>query len=94
MVYVLVRFTVEDVEKWKSVFSEAATLRKNYGSRGVRAFNQMDKPNEIVIIGEYEDVERARQLFQSLEFRDATKRAGVQGPPEVTILNEVIQLPA
>ena len=94
MVHVLVRFTVEDVETWKGVFTEAATLRKNYGSKGVRAYSQVDKPNEIVIVGEYEDVEKARQLFQSQEFRDATKLAGVQGPPEVTILKELLQLAA
>jgi len=94
MVYVLVRFTVEDVEKWKGVFSEAATLRKNFGSMGVHAFSKADSPNEVVILGEYADKEKAMQRFQSQEFRDATKRAGVQGPPEVTILNEVIQLPA
>jgi len=94
MAYVLVRFTVENIEKWKGVFAEAAALRKNYGSKGVRAFNQVDKPNEILILGEYEDVQKARELFRSDEFREATKRAGVQGPPEVTMLNEVIQLPS
>jgi quinol monooxygenase YgiN len=94
MVYVLVRFTVENVEKWKGVFTEAAALRKKYGSKGVRAFSQPDKPNELLILGEYEDVQRARELFQSDEFREATKRAGVQGPPEVTMLNEVVQLPS
>lgn len=94
MTYVLVQFTVEDLEKWKLVFTEAASLRKNFGSIGVRAFSKADTPNEVVILGEYEDVEKARQLFQSQEFREATKRAGVMGAPDVSFLNEVLTLPS
>jgi len=94
MTYVLVRFTVEDLAKWKPVFEEAASLRKSFGSMGVRAFSKADSPNDVIIIGEYEDPARASQLFQSQEFRDATKRAGVLGPPEVTFLDEVLNLPA
>ena len=94
MTYVLVRFTVEDLAKWKSVFEEAATLRKGFGSMGVRAFTKAGSPTEITILGEYEDRGKAQQMFQSQEFRDATKRGGVMGPPEVTFLDEVVNLPA
>ena len=94
MIYVLVRFTVEDLAKWKPVFEEAAALRKNFGSMGVRAFSKADNSNEVTILGEYADKEKAMQMFQSQEFREATQRAGVKGPPEVTFLNEVVNLPA
>lgn len=94
MIHVLVRLTVEDVAKWKPVFEEAAALRKNFGSMGVHAFSKVDNPNEIFILGEYEDKDKAMQLFQSQEFREATQRAGVKGPPEVTVLNQVVKLPA
>lgn len=94
MTYVLVRFTVEDLAKWKPVFEEAASLRKNFGSMGVRAFSKADNSNEVVILGEYEDRGKAQQMFQSQEFREATQRAGVKGPPEVTFLDEVVDLPA
>lgn len=94
MTYVLVRLTVEDLAKWKSVFEEAGTLRKNFSSVGVRAFSKVDNPNEVVILGKYSDKAKAMQMFQSQEFRDATQRAGVKGPPDVTFLDEVIDLPA
>lgn len=94
MSYVLVRITVEDFEKWKTVFEQAASLRQSYGSKGVRIFRSVDTPNEAVIVGEYQDLERARQLFQSEEFRAAIQRAGVTGRPEVSFLKEVAQLPA
>ncbi|MBI5301947.1 MAG: cyclase [Chloroflexi bacterium] len=94
MPYVLVQVKFEDYAKWKSGFAEAGTLRKAYSSKGVRVFRNTAKPNEAVIVGEYQDLERARQLFQSAEFRQATQRAGVVGTPEVTFLDEVDQLPA
>ena len=94
MIHVLVRFSVEDLAKWKPVFEEAAALRKNFGSMGVRAFSKADSPNEVTILGEYADKEKAMQMFQSQEFREATARAGVKGPPEVTFLNEVLKLSA
>ena len=94
MAYVLVRFTVEDLAKWKPVFEEAAALRKSFGSMGVRAFSKAGSPNEVVILGEYEDRAKASEMFQSQEFRDATKRAGVMGPPDVSFLDEVLDLPA
>ena len=94
MTYVLVRFTVEDLTKWKPVFEEAAALRKSFGSVGVRAFSKADSPNEVVVLGEYADKGKAMQMFQSQEFREATQRAGVKGPPEVTFLDEVVNLPS
>ncbi len=94
MSYVLVRFTVEDLAKWKPVFEEAASLPKSFGSKGVRAFSKADSSNEVVILAEYEDREKASQMFQSQEFREATQRAGVKGPPEVSFLDEVVNLPA
>jgi heme-degrading monooxygenase HmoA len=76
------------------VFDEAATLRKEYGSKGVQVFRSVDKPNEVVLVAEYENLDKARQLFQSQEFREATKRAGVVGAPEVNFLDEVDRLSA
>ena len=94
MPYALVQITFEDYEKWREVFEEAVSLRESYGSIGVQIFRRVDRPNEVVILGEYEDLERAGQLFQSQEFREATRRAGVVGRPEVSFLDEAGRLPA
>lgn len=94
MTYVLVHASVGDLAKWKAVFEEIAPLRKNAGSMGVRAFSKADNPNEVFILGEYADKGKAMQMFQSQEFRDAAARAGVTGPPEVSFLDEVVNLPA
>ena len=94
MTYVLLRLTVEDLAKWKVVFEEAASLRKNASSMGVHAFSKAGSPSEVVILGEYADKEKAMQMFQSQELRDTMQRAGVKGPPEITYLDEIVNLPA
>ena len=94
MPYMLSRVTFEDFATWKAVFDKGGTIRKAYGSKGVRVFRTVGKPNEAVVIGEYDDIEKARQMFQAQEFREATQRAGLLAPPDVTFLDEVDQLPA
>ncbi len=38
-----------------------------------RVFRSSDKLNDLILLAEYEDAARARQLFQSAEFREATQ---------------------
>jgi heme-degrading monooxygenase HmoA len=92
--FVIVRVTFKDYAEWRKVFEEAGSLRKASGSKGVRVLRDANKPNEAVIFGEYEDLERARQFFQSPEFRQATQRAGLTAPPQVEFLEDAGQLPA
>ena len=94
MINALVRFTVEDIAKWKLVFVEAAALRKGYGSMSAQAFHQVDNKNEIYVLLRFESVEKAGQMFQSEEFREVTRRGGMTAPPEVTFLDEVTTLPS
>ena len=94
MINVLVRITVEDLAKWKPVFEKASAIRKSYGAKGSHAFSREGSPNEIFILTKFEDMEQAKKMYQSQELRDAMNEAGVKGPPELTFLNEVIELPA
>lgn len=94
MTHVLIKVTFEDFEKWKAGFTAASSLRQEYGSQGVTVFRSPDNPNQALVLARYADKQRAQELFQSQEFRDATKRAGVSSPPEVTFLEQVLQLAA
>ena len=92
MIYAMVRFTVGDINVWKSVFIEAAALRKSFGSMSAQAFSKADNQNEITVLLRFESREKATQMFQAPEFREVTKRGGMIAPPEVTFLNEVAAL--
>jgi quinol monooxygenase YgiN len=92
MINVMVQVSVKEQAAWKAAFEAAAGLRKSFGSTGVRAFAKAENPNEVIIIGDYEDLERAKQMFQSEEFRSALQKAGVNSPPVVTFLSEILKL--
>jgi heme-degrading monooxygenase HmoA len=93
MAFALVSIKTGDFEKWKVGFEAASSLRKSYGSKGVRAFRNTEKPDEILVLGEYESLEKAKEMFASQEFREAVKNAGLSSPPTVAFLDQVGQLP-
>jgi len=94
MANILVRLKVQDYAEWKPVFDELAALRKSTGSKGGRLFQKSDNANEVTVIFDWDSLENARRYFQSDELRQGMQRAGVQGPPDITWLNEVETLAA
>ena len=87
MHHVLVRIKVEDYARWRPVFDELANLRTRFGSKGGHLFQKSDNPNEVVLLFEWDSLEKARQYFQSEELRRGMQSAGVQGPPDVHYLS-------
>ena len=94
MSYVLVRITVGDYAKWRPVFDQVSNLRKNSGSQGGQLLRKTDSPNEVTLLFEWPDLEKARQYFQSDALRQAMQRAGVQGKPDVAYLDSAERLAA
>jgi heme-degrading monooxygenase HmoA len=89
MPYVLVRHKVTDYGKWKAVFDEHGATRKASGFRGHHLFHNADDPNELVILFEVDDLEKARQFGQSEDLRQAMLRAGVSDQPDMYFLDEI-----
>ncbi len=86
--YILIRHKVEDYAKWKPVFDEHETTRKTSGFKGGYVFRNADDRNEIVILLEVEELEKARQLVESEDLREAMQRAGVADQPDIYFLEE------
>jgi len=83
-----VRHNVEDYERWKPVFEEHGSTRRESGSKGVRLFRNADAPNETVILIEWDDLENARRFTQSEDLRETMERAGVADEPDIYFLEE------
>jgi heme-degrading monooxygenase HmoA len=94
MPYVLIRHTVADYATWKPVYDEHANTRKASGSKGARLFRNANNPQEMLILLEWDDLEKARQFTQSAELRQAMQRAGVTDQPDIYFLEEVQWTPA
>ena len=89
MSYMLVRHKIQDYAKWKPVFDEHGATRKTSGSKGGHLFRNADNPNELIILFEWDDLKKARQLVQSEDLRKAMERAGVSDKPDIFFLEEV-----
>jgi hypothetical protein len=62
MPYLLLRHKVTDYEQWKSVFDAHCVTRQANGSRGGQLFRNASDPNELVVLLEWDVLEKARQF--------------------------------
>jgi heme-degrading monooxygenase HmoA len=93
MPYLLIRHKVADYPKWKPVFDEHGAARQANGSRGGQLFRNATDPNELFMLLEWDDLEKARQFTQSEDLRQAMQRAGVADQPDIYFLEAVEHVP-
>lgn len=87
--YVLVRFRVEDFERWKAALDERAPVRAEHGCRGGTVFTRHDSDRRPVLLAEWDAAANAEAYFEGSDFEDAMRDAGVKTKPDVTLLEHV-----
>jgi quinol monooxygenase YgiN len=83
MVHIIVHYKVKDYSQWKEVFDEHIKVRKESGSEGGRIFRDEQKPDNVAVYFEWEDMAKARTFFESKFLKSESERAEVIGAPEV-----------
>ena len=81
MVYIISRAEVDDYDKAKKIFDELDELRKSLGQKSIQIFRGVKNPNEVVIVREWESLEKWEQLSSSDEAREKIKESGVVWEP-------------
>lgn len=94
MPYLVVRHKVADYAKWKPVFEEHGATRQAGGSKGGLILRSADDPTEVVLLLEWDDLEKARQFAQSDDLRQAMQRAGVVDRPDLYFLDQAERVTA
>jgi len=89
MATLLVRHRVRDYARWKRLFDASAAERAAAGSLGGRVFRDGDDPEDVVIVLEWADMDRARDFAEREDVIEAMERAGVVGEPDYLFLAEV-----
>ncbi|MDQ3694780.1 MAG: cyclase [Chloroflexota bacterium] len=84
----LIRHKVTDYDAWRPVFDEHGLTRRANGSRGGRIYRGASDPNEVVILLEWDDLERARLFADSDDLRETMARAGVTDRPDIWLLED------
>lgn len=84
MVYLNSRHTVADYEKWRTLFDEDEARRRAAGATGVnQIYRDLDDPNTITIVLEWDNAENARRFIADPALREVQQKAGVIGMPAV-----------
>ena len=87
MIYIHIRHTVADYNVWRLLFDSHEAFRRAAGSTGVsHVFRSLDNPNDLTILIEWSDAQKARQFLQDPGLADVMKQAGVISQPEVGFL--------
>lgn len=84
-----IHLRVADHDAWNTVFAEQEVVRRANGSLGGRMLRAVADPGEILVILEWDDLERARLFVDSDDVQEAMQRAGVIGAPEFWFLEDV-----
>ena len=76
MPYLLVRHKVADFSQWRPAYDNHLPARQKAGLKEVHLLRNIDDPNEVVLLFEAEDVQRARDFAASSDLPgdDATIR--------------------
>ena len=88
MASMLIQHKVKDFAAWKNVFDSAAGLRASYGELSAQVYRDANDPNKVTTINKWDSLANAQKFVQSPELHEAMEKAGVDGPPTVTFLNE------
>jgi len=80
MEHVLIIHAVKDYLAWKSVFDNAASLRKEAGEQSYQVLRYDDNPNTIVHFSKWESIAKAKSFFESPQLIEIRKQAGVEAP--------------
>ncbi|TAK89899.1 MAG: antibiotic biosynthesis monooxygenase [Burkholderiaceae bacterium] len=80
MEHVLIIHVVKDYLAWKSVFDNAASLRKDAGEQSYQVLKYDDNPNTIVHFSRWASIAKAKAFFESPQLVEIRKQAGVEAP--------------
>jgi heme-degrading monooxygenase HmoA len=89
----LIRHKVIDYETWLPGFDEQEAIRRAHGCQHGRLFRNVSDPNEILMLLEWDDLERARLFAQSDDLREELRQADVVDNPDVWFLGAANRAP-
>jgi heme-degrading monooxygenase HmoA len=94
MPHVLIQHQVARYEVFEQVFQDDEARRQRSGSKGGRLFRNVDDPNNIIVLFEWDTVDRAKAFANSYELREAVEWATDATPPRVMVLEEILRTSA
>ncbi len=88
MAKVIVAHHVSDYDRWLPVFNEHEAVRRQHGATGPSIGRVVADPNTLVVVNDFKTAEGARAFSQDPSLHGAMTRGGVDGAPQVWIVDE------
>ena len=88
MTKAIVQHHVVDYDRWYPVFTEHESVRRQHGATGHSINRAVADPNTIVIVNDFATIEGALAFTQDPSLHGAMQRGGVDGAPQVWIVDE------
>ena len=80
MPHVLIIHEVEDFSAWKTVFDNAAEIRRDAGEISYQLLKFENDANKIVHFSRWNSLQNARRFFESERLVEIRRQAGVKAP--------------
>lgn len=88
MAVLLIQHHVKDYAEWRKVFDSVLSLRKSSGELSAQVYRDVSDPNKLTMVNQWDSLANAQKFAQSPDLKAAMEKAGVDGPPVVSFLNE------
>jgi hypothetical protein len=88
MAKAIVQHHVVDYDRWYPVFTEHEAVRRQHGATGHSINRAVSDPDTIVIVNDFATLEGALAFTQDPSLPAAMERGGVDGAPQVWIVEE------
>ncbi len=88
MAKVIVQHRVADYAQWFPVYTDHGTVRRKFGGTGHSINRAVADPNSLVVVNEFSTLDGARAFTQDASLPEAMARGGVEGMPQVWIVEE------
>ncbi len=88
MAVVIVKHKVENYKKWETFYNEDLPRRERAGLKEITHGRDMDSQNEVYLLFEISDPQKAREFLKDDELKKVMEEAGVLEKPEMIILEK------
>ena len=88
MAALIVKHRVANFEAWKTQFDSMKPIRAKHGWLSTHVFRDATDPNVVTIVNRVRDLAGAKAYGASAELREGMAKAGVQGPPEISFVED------
>ena len=86
MNFLLLRHRVADFARWKAAYDAHTPSRTAAGLKQKELLQDVNDPNQIVLLFEVADLQKAKAFMESADLQEAMRGAGVAGIPDLYFL--------